>query len=136
MTYMINSKAEPHKVLCSVITAGLYTDRVDASDHTEILQVSTICMSQGRVVPPHRHVSIERTTLGTQEAWIVVSGQLQVQVFDTDDTFVEQLTLTAGQCMTLFRGGHTFTVLTDNTVIFEIKNGPYYGQQTDMKQIG
>jgi len=74
--------------------------------------------------------------LGTQEAWIVVSGQLQVQVFDTDDTFVEQLTLTAGQCMTLFRGGHTFTVLTDNTVIFEIKNGPYYGQQTDMKQIG
>lgn len=131
MTYTINSKLNSSEILATVITAGAKSGRVDASDRTEILQVSTMTLPQGRVVGSHRHQPIARSTIGTQEAWIVISGQLQAQVFDTDNMFVDQVILTAGQCMTLFRGGHAFTVLTDDTVIFEIKNGPYYGPEID-----
>ena len=33
--------------------------------------------------------------------------------------------------MTLFRGGHSFTLLDKDTKIIEIKNGPYYGPTHD-----
>jgi cupin fold WbuC family metalloprotein len=135
MTYTIKSKLNPESILASIITANAQAGRVDASDHNEILQVSTMTLPQGKVLKSHKHKSVERSTVGTQEAWLVVSGQLQAQVFDTDNTFVEEIILTAGQCMTLFRGGHTFTVLTDDTVIFEIKNGPYYGPEIDSEAI-
>jgi len=135
MTQLIKSKLTPTEVLASVITAGAKAGRVDASDHAEILQVSTMTLPQGKVLKSHKHKSVKRSTVGTQEAWLVISGQLQAQVFDTDNSFVEEVILTAGQCMTLFRGGHTFTVLTDDTVIFEIKNGPYYGTEIDSEAI-
>lgn len=135
MTYSIKSKLNSTEILASVLTAGAKAGRVDASDHTEILQVSTMTLPQGKVLKSHKHKPVERSTVGTQEAWLVVSGQLQAQVFDTDNSFVEEVILTAGQCMTLFRGGHTFTVLSDDTVIFEIKNGPYYGPEIDSEAI-
>ena len=135
MTYTIKSKVTPTEILASVLTAGKAAGRVDASDENEILQVSTMTLPQGKVLKSHKHKPVKRATVGTQEAWLVVSGQLQAQVFDTNNEFVEEIILTAGQCMTLFRGGHTFTVLTDDTVIFEIKNGPYYGSAIDSEAI-
>jgi cupin fold WbuC family metalloprotein len=135
MNYTINSKLNPADVLASVLTAGQSAGRVDASDQTEILQVSTITLPQGKILKSHKHKPVERRTVGTQEAWLVMSGQLQARVFDTDNEFVEEIILTTGQCMTLFRGGHTFTVLTDDTVIYEIKNGPYYGPEIDSEAI-
>jgi len=135
MTHLIKSKLHPDEILASVITANAKAGRVDASDHNEILQVSTMTLPQGKVLKSHKHKPVKRSTVGTQEAWVIMSGQLQAQVFDTDNTVVEELILTAGQCLTLFRGGHTFTVLTDDTVIFEIKNGPYYGSEIDSEAI-
>ena len=37
----------------------------------------------------------------------------------------------AGDCVVVFKAGHEFTVLEDNTIIYEFKNGPYYGVEAD-----
>jgi hypothetical protein len=43
--------------------------------------------------------------------------------------------LSAGDCMVLYRGGHNFTVVSADAVIYEIKNGPYYGAVFDSEKI-
>jgi hypothetical protein len=34
-----------------------------------------------------------------------------------------------------FRGGHTYDILADDTVVHEYKTGPYYGQAVDKEFI-
>ena len=37
--------------------------------------------------------------------------------------------------LVLYRGGHNFTVVSEDAVIYEIKNGPYYGAVFDSEKI-
>ena len=122
-------------LLVSVLdTRNMTPGRADAASADEILQVSTMSLKQGRRVNPHKHVATARQTIGTQECWVVLSGQVEVQLFDLDDTTIDTFVLEAGECMTTYRGGHTLEVL-DDAVIVEIKNGPYYGAQLDSQPI-
>jgi mannose-6-phosphate isomerase-like protein (cupin superfamily) len=127
---------EPDQVLAVVFNIdSIQESRYNASSDTEILQVSAMCFSQGRVLKPHYHVPTERVTVGTQESWIVWQGRLGVTLYDLDQTIVSEFEISAGDCMTLYRGGHAFTVQDENTKIIEIKNGPYYGPEHDAKSI-
>ena len=36
-----------------------------------------------------------------------------------------------GDCSMTFEGGHTYTILEDDTVVYEYKTGPYQGQKMD-----
>ena len=36
-----------------------------------------------------------------------------------------------GDCSMTFEGGHTYTILEDDTVVYEYKTGPYEGQAND-----
>lgn len=135
MTKKIYSKVDSDILLATILELPTGTGRVDASDSTEILQVSQLCLSKDRAVKSHRHVPVERTTTGTQESWIVITGSLKVEIYDVNDQPVDTADLTAGACLTLFRGGHNLTVLSDNTVFYEVKNGPYYGPELDRVQL-
>lgn len=122
-------------LLVSVLSANSTESRVDAAGTEEILQASLLRLSQGRTIAPHKHLLQFRNTQGTCEAWIVISGQLQAQVFDVDDSVADTVNLSAGDCMVLYRGGHNFTVKSEDAVIYEIKNGPYYGAVFDSEKI-
>ena len=122
-------------LLVSVLSANSTDARTDAAGTEEILQASLLRLSQGRTIVPHKHMLQFRNTQGTCEAWIVISGQLQAQVFDVDDSVADTVTLSAGDCMVLYRGGHNFTVVSEDAVIYEIKNGPYYGAVFDSEKI-
>jgi cupin fold WbuC family metalloprotein len=133
---MINQVYGQNSVLlASVITAEADQLRADAAGPEEILQASRLRLPQNKTISPHRHLPVERTTQGTQEAWVVISGVIQAQVFDVDSTLVQDITLGAGDCMVLYKGGHTFTVTSEDAVLYEIKNGPYYGPAADQEKI-
>jgi len=130
------SVQHPDQVLAVVFNINsMQQSRYNASGDNEILQVSAMCMSQGRVLAPHYHVPTERVTVGTQESWIIWQGRLGVALYDLDQTIVNEFELGAGDCITLYQGGHAFTVQDENTKIIEIKNGPYYGREHDAKSI-
>jgi hypothetical protein len=135
MTQQIYSKLQPDQLLVSVMSAADAVSRRDASGPEEILQASLLKLSHSRTIAPHRHLPQVRTTTGTCEAWVVVSGRLVAQVFDLDQSLVTTLGLTAGDCMVLYRGGHNFTVVSADAVIYEIKNGPYNGPEADSEKI-
>jgi cupin fold WbuC family metalloprotein len=123
------------KLLVSVLdTRNMDAGRIDGADKHEILQVSAMSLKRGRQVNPHKHLPTLRSTAGTQECWVVFSGLVEVQLFDTDDRIIDTFVLEAGECMTTYRGGHTLEVL-DDAVVVEIKNGPYYGAQLDSQPI-
>ena len=39
--------------------------------------------------------------------------------------------LNEGDCAVVFHAGHGFSVLEEGTILYEVKNGPYYGQLKD-----
>jgi cupin fold WbuC family metalloprotein len=135
MHQKIHSKLYPQMLLVSVLSADGTDTRVDAAGTDEILQASLLRLPKGRTIAPHKHLLQFRNTQGTCEAWIVISGQLQAQVFDVDDSVADTVNLSAGDCMVLYRGGHNFTVMSEDAVIYEIKNGPYYGAVFDSEKI-
>lgn len=135
MTQQIHSKLYPQMLLVSVLSANTTESRVNAAGTEEILQASLLRLPNGKTIAPHKHLLQFRNTQGTCEAWVVISGTLQAQVFDVDNTVADTVTLSAGDCMVLYRGGHNFTVMSEDAVIYEIKNGPYYGPEYDAKSI-
>jgi len=40
-----------------------------------------------------------------------------------------------GDCLVLFRGGHSLEVLDKNTIMYEFKTGPYFGFEKDKETI-
>jgi cupin fold WbuC family metalloprotein len=137
MAERIYSHQQPDQLLATVFNIdSLDVPRYNAADEHEILQVSAMQLAQGRVIRPHQHLPTERNTTGTQESWILWSGRVQVQLYDLNQELIKEFELGVGDCMVLYRGGHSFTVLDPNTKLIEIKNGPYYGSEHDAKQIG
>jgi mannose-6-phosphate isomerase-like protein (cupin superfamily) len=135
MTQKIHSKLYPQMLLVSVLSTNSAESRVDAAGTEEILQASLLRLPQGKTINPHKHLPQFRNTQGTCEAWIVISGKLHAQVFDVDNSVAGTVDLSAGDCMVLYRGGHNFTVVSADAVIYEIKNGPYYGAVFDSEKI-
>jgi cupin fold WbuC family metalloprotein len=133
MLQQIHSQID-QSLLASVISATDQTARLDAAGDDEILQVSLLCAQQGKSLVPHRHRPQERTTIGTVESWIVIKGHMQVQIFDLDQKPLKSLDLHDGDCFVLYRGGHAFTVVSDQTIFYEIKNGPYRGTAADLER--
>jgi hypothetical protein len=66
-----------------------------------------------------------------QESWVVISGSVEVSFYDTDGSLLEKQVINSGDCSMTFEGGHTYTILEDDTVVYEYKTGPYYGIEHD-----
>lgn len=81
----------------------------------------------GRIVP-HVHTDVKRSTVGTQETLMVRSGRLEVDLYDDEQRKVATRVLEQGDVLTLIAGGHGFQMLED-TVLMEVKQGPYGGEQ-------
>jgi len=128
----IYSKIEP-KCLLTVINklTDINSERIDLADKNEPLQVSSKKLKKGEKFKPHRHNVLHRETSLTQEAWVVIKGEILVSLYDLDDTFFYEEVIEEGDCVLNFRGGHTFETLKDDTILYELKNGPYMGVELD-----
>jgi dTDP-4-dehydrorhamnose 3,5-epimerase-like enzyme len=80
---------------------------------------------------PHKHKELIRETNRTQEAWVILSGKIRAKFYDLDDSLILETVLMEGDCAIVFRAGHGFEVLEDNTILYEFKTGPYYGVEAD-----
>ena len=109
--------------------------RTDLSPEKEILQGCARKLKNDIFVPPHRHFPVERSTIGTQESWIIIDGKVLATVYDIDNSLLSEIELPSGSCILFFNGGHSLRVLENNTFFYEFKNGPYYGFDTDKYNI-
>jgi cupin fold WbuC family metalloprotein len=110
--------------------------RTDLCPEDEYLQICTKVMEAGTTFKPHRHNKLIRTTDITQEAWIILKGKVAATFWDLNDSIIYETNLSAGDCAVVFKAGHSFEVIEDDTILYEVKTGPYYGVEKDKTFIG
>ena len=83
---------------------------------------------KGKVIDPHVHNPVKREVFYTQEVLFIKSGKLRVDFYSNSQKYIESRILTKGDVILLMTGGHGFEVL-DDLQMFEVKQGPYAGDQ-------
>ncbi len=89
-------------------------------------QVGFVVYPAGGEIARHVHKPLERHLVGTSEVLIVRSGRCLVDIYDDDRELVSTRELGPGDIMLMVGGGHGFRMLED-TVLLEVKQGPYTG---------
>ena len=133
----VYSKVKEDCLLLSLVRSSDVTEnRIDLSPEEEYLQVAVKKLTKGTSFKPHKHKELKRNTDLTQEAWVFLSGRVRAKFYDLDDSLILDTELGAGDCAIVFKAGHGFEVLEDDTIIYEFKTGPYFGQEADKTFIG
>ena len=109
--------------------------RIDLTEPSSILQFAAIPLPINTRVLPHSHKPIIRETEGTGEAWVVIAGEVSVDIYDLDGTLLGSWTLGPKSAVVTLTGGHGLTSLQSGTLVYEFKNGPYWGSDADKVQI-
>jgi hypothetical protein len=89
-------------------------------------QVGYVVYPAGGEVARHVHKRLERRLVGTSEVLIVRKGRCLMNVYNDDRALVATRELVTGDIMLMVGGGHGFRMLED-TVLLEVKQGPYTG---------
>ena len=90
----------------------------------ESLQASRMSYPTGKSFRVHHHILNPRTIKRTQEAFIIISGKIAVDVYDNKPSLLGTLEAEAGDAIFVYRGGHGVRILED-VVMYEIKSGQY-----------
>ena len=94
-------------------------------------------MEKDKTFKPHKHIWKNRTRdVIAQESWVVIQGKVRCTFFDIDDNIIEEPILKSGDASFTLEGGHTYTILEDDTLVYEYKTGPYEGQKLDKVFLG
>ena len=133
---LVFSKVDKELLLLSINRSSHISEkRTDICPDTEYLQVCAKKMSKGDFFVPHKHNLLTRVTTKTQEGWIILEGKIKARFWDVDDTLIFETSLERGDCAVVFHAGHSFEVLEEGTILYEIKTGPYYGVEKDKTYI-
>ena len=123
----IFSKVDKSKLL-HIISKNL-PKNVKRQDLTEIempLQVSRINLKDTIIKPHSNNKQLLNSGLIEQnECWIVLSGIINISLFDLDKTNLDNLTLNKGEILITSGGGHSIDKTSDDAEMIEIKLGPY-----------
>ena len=115
------------ELLCIIVKAPTYLDRTTFVTPENLnLQVGFVVYKAGEEVPRHYHNEIERTVSSTSEVINVRVGSCNVQIYDDSQNLVADRRLDVGDIVIFVGGGHGFRMNKD-TVLSEVKQGPYIG---------
>jgi len=117
------------KVLCILVRAipgPAQTEFYTPNDYN--LQMGNIVYPAGSAIPRHSHRPVTRTVTGTSEVLVVQKGRMLIDLYDDARNLVATREMATGDAVALVSGGHGFRLLED-TILLEIKQGPYSGIQ-------
>ena len=109
------------------------TGRNDIIPSNNFIQCATLKMEKGKTFDPHKHIVKNRhyPEQIAQESWVVIKGSVKCILYDIDDQIIAEPILKAGDASFTLYGGHTYSILEENTIVYEYKTGPYEGQNLD-----
>jgi hypothetical protein len=89
-------------------------------------QAGFVVYPKDGVVARHMHLPLQRHLVGTPETLFIRKGCADLELYAIDREFLGKWTLDEGDIVLLVSGGHRL-VCREDTVFFEIKQGPYTG---------
>ena len=123
---IISDGSTPLAYIVDAAWAPTATEFLTPGDFTQ--QMGMIVYGAGEHIIPHVHIPVRREIEGTCECIVVRSGMCEVDIYNSAREFVATRTLTQGTIILLLGGGHGFRMIED-TVLFEVKQGPYVGNR-------
>ena len=105
------------------------------SDDPEGVQVGIWNYDTGKILTPHIHNTIEKTSNRTSEVLFVISGSIHADIYDEEENIVAEFEVSTGDILVCLLGGHGYQVLEPGTQVLEVKNGPYFGSDLDRRRI-
>jgi hypothetical protein len=122
------SSNNPHNSLYSVIVRDNYSNSNIAffTPDSFSQQLGYLPHRAGNIIAPHLHKRSMREVLFTHEVLFVKKGKVEVYFYDEEKRFLGTEILYAGDVILLCGGGHGFKIL-EETVMLEVKQGPYMG---------
>lgn len=113
--------------LAYIIRAELAPDKTTFLTPPEFnFQLGFVVYPQDGEIVRHVHRPLERHIVGTSEVLIVRKGRCMIDIYDDDHRLVATRELRTGDVMLMVGGGHGFRML-EETILLEIKQGPYTG---------
>lgn len=140
MIKKIYSKINPsillHVIYASENDKEIIRDKavIPITETNHSIQAMAFKMAAGVKSNPHRHNNYERKTNQTHEALVLLSGKIELSIYDIDNNLLEKHELNEGDCYVYINGGHSIRAIT-NITFFEFKNGPYGGPEKDKTAI-
>lgn len=101
------------------------------SNDADFIQVGAWKYQKGKDLLNHVHNEVKREVTRTCECLYIISGSVQVRIYDLEKNLMDEFTAAAGDIVILLECGHGYTILEDNTKVLEVKNGPYMGADID-----
>ncbi len=89
----------------------------------------------GNIIQPHLHNIVKREVYFTQEVLLIKKGKVKVNFYDNAKSYLDSIEITEGDVILLCSGGHGFEIL-EETVMIEIKQGPYLGIEDKTRFVG
>ena len=129
----VYSRVEPGKLLHIINRYDEIEGRTDVAPADQFIQLATLRMEKDKTFRPHKHIwkPAPREQVIAQESWVVIQGAVTIHMYDIDGTHIKDEIIKKGDCSMTFEGGHTYTIMEDDTVVYEYKTGPYMGIEND-----
>ena len=105
------------------------------SDDREGVQVGVWNYDTGKILAPHIHNTIEKTSNRTSEVLFVISGSIHADIYDDEENILAEFKVNTGDILVCLQGGHGYQILEQGTQVLEVKNGPYFGPEKDRRRI-
>ena len=125
-----------HNIFVENINFGFIIYNDYKSDETNFmtdselpLQFAHMSFKKNETIQAHEHNTFKREVSNINEVLIVKSGSIRVNFFNKKVKVHDEI-INKGDIIFLQDGGHSFEFLEDSR-IFEIKNGPYFGEIKD-----
>jgi len=110
----------------SMFRAGVYF----VTDPGDPLQVALSYYEQGHIIKAHRHLDRNRYITHTYEVIHLEEGSSVVRIFDENYAPVSTIRLMPGDTVIFMRGYHSLE-FDRNSIVIEVKQGPYPGKDQD-----
>ncbi len=124
-------KSNDGLTIAIVVRKGFKKKGINFVSNTDYpLQLGINSYQAGHVIENHLHQTREVLINNVQEVLFFKRGAAIVSLFDRSKKFVKSMELSAGDLIFFVDGGHGFQMLKD-TVLIEVKQGPYFGKDLD-----
>ena len=126
---MVNTIYDQDKHIIAIIVKGNY-DKPGISFFTPddfSQQLAYMHHPAGHIILPHIHNEVRREVLYTKEVLVIKKGKMRCDFYSDDKEYLKSEIVETGDVILLANGGHGFECL-EETEMFEIKQGPYAGE--------
>ena len=131
------SKIKKKKLLHIIFNNSKKNSRINISPEKEFLQACFLPMKKNQQIKPHAHFwkkNLNKRRI-VQEVWVVMAGKAQITLYDLDNKVILRKVLNTGDFSITFEGAHKIMSLSNKTIVYEFKTGPYEGKKKDLKYL-